>query len=154
MCAVVDYEPSGANDSTLHGSEPWGSGTGTDEVGTLGRAWLITIEQMVDVWRQENAGIGPESIGVDRLDPDTVVATGRLDLEQGRYRRLEHLGPLDGRPVFTVTGGPEMIDHLNEPSSAYLEVVTRGLVETWGLSADEAAAYIAAATSWRRSKRR
>ncbi len=103
---------------------------------TAGRAWLLTGGQLSDVWAQEN---GVE-VGED-LDLDAVVANGSVDVGTGWYRRLLFLGRLDGHPVltFTCAAAPE----LNPANPAYLHVVGRGLMETWGWSAEEAAAYVA-----------
>ncbi len=105
---------------------------------TLGRAWLITDEQLADVWAQENGTVDGPAIDVEAL-----VTGGSLDLDLGRgwYRRLECLGSLDGHPVATIT-----CDSMPEPNAAgmaYLEVVGRGLIETWGMPAGEAADYLA-----------
>ena len=106
---------------------------------TLGRAWLLTDEQLADVWAQENRGtVGPD------LDLDALVARGSIDLGAGWYRRLEYLGELDGRPVATITGNE--VPEPNAAGLAYLEVVGRGLMETWGLSASEAAVYLSSRT--------
>ena len=103
---------------------------------TYARAWLITVEQLTDVWAQENGQrVGPA------LDLDRLRVDGRADFGSGRYRRLEYLGALDGAPVVTIT-----CDRSPPPNPAgapYLEVVGRGLMETWGLSAGEAARYLA-----------
>ena len=106
---------------------------------TLGRAWLLTLEQVSDVWAQENGGtIGPD------IDIETLIAEGSADLGSGWYRRLEYLGQFEGRPIVTIT-----CEELPEPNAAgapYLDVVGRGLIETWGLSPSEAAVYLASRT--------
>ncbi|MGH1488188.1 MAG: hypothetical protein ACRBK7_02140 [Acidimicrobiales bacterium] len=103
---------------------------------TLGRAWLITGEQLADVWAQENGeSVGPE------LDVTALASAGSLDFGRGWYRRMEYLGELDGHPVATVTC--ETMPPLNASGLAYLDVVGRGIMETWGLSAAEVAEYLA-----------
>lgn len=104
--------------------------------GTLGRAWLLTEEQLSDVWAQENG----EKVGPD-LDMATLTGAGSLDLGRGWYRRLEYLGMLDGLPVATITC--ETLPPLNAAGPAYLEVVGRGLLATWDIPAAEAAEYLA-----------
>lgn len=103
---------------------------------TLGRAWLISDEQLVDVWAQENG----ETVGPP-LDVSALVADGSLDLGRGWYQRLHYLGELDGFPVATITC--ETVPKPNAAGVAYLDIVGRGLVETWGLSTKEAADYLA-----------
>ncbi len=104
---------------------------------TAGRAWLVTGEQLSDVWAQEN---GVE-VGVD-LDLKAVVAGGTLDVGTGWYRRLLSLGELDGHPVVTFTC--ESVPELNPGDPSYVRIVGRGLMETWGWPAGRAAAYLAA----------
>ncbi|MEM7275097.1 MAG: histone deacetylase [Actinomycetota bacterium] len=103
---------------------------------TLGRAWLITAQQLTDVWAQENGGTeGPT------LDVAALVRDGSAELARGWYRRLLTLGALDGAPVVTLTC-PEL-PALNAAGHGYLEVMGRGLMASWGLVATEAAAYLA-----------
>lgn len=103
---------------------------------TAGRAWLLTGEQLSDVWAQEN-GV---DVGVD-LDFEAVLAKGSMEVGTGWYRRLLSLGALDGHPVltFTCASAPK----LNPADPSYLHVVGRGLMEAWGWAADEAATYLA-----------
>lgn len=104
---------------------------------TSGRAWLVTAEQLSDIWAQEN-GL---AVGTD-LDLEAVMAAGSVDVGTGWYRRLLSLGELDGHPVltFTCASAPE----LNPADPSYLGVVGHGLRETWGWSPEEAASYLAA----------
>ncbi|MEL6981019.1 MAG: histone deacetylase [Actinomycetota bacterium] len=104
---------------------------------TAGRAWLVTGQQLSDIWAQEN-GL---DVGVDP-DLEAVRSAGSLDVGTGWYRRLLSLGELDGHPIltFTCASPPE----LNPAHSSYLGVVGQGLRETWGWSPQEAAAYLAA----------
>ena len=103
---------------------------------TLGRAWLLTEEQLADVWAQENG----ETVGPD-LDVAALVDGGSLDLGRGWYRRLAYLGMLDGLPVATITC--ETLPPLNAAGPAYLEVVGRGLMATWDWSPEAVAEYLA-----------
>ncbi len=105
---------------------------------TMGRAWLVTVEQLADVCAQENdrAAVSAPEIDVERLRSD-----GSLQLDRGWYDRLYHLGELDGLPVATITC--ETAPAPNPPHQAYLTIMGRGLVETWGLPVDETVAYLA-----------
>jgi hypothetical protein len=108
-----------------------------DPAGTLGRAWLITVEQLADVWAQENGHTSGPEIDVDRL-----VDTGHLDFgRRGWYGRLELVEELDGHPVATFTA--DDVPPLNPAHPSYLTVMGLGLGEAWDLSADEAARYLA-----------
>ena len=102
----------------------------------MGRAWLLTVEQLADVWAQENGEtVGPE------LDLAALVRDGSLDLGRGWYRRLVYLGELDGAPLATLTC--DALPGLNAAGPGYLEVMGRGLMESWGSTASEAAEYLA-----------
>lgn len=104
---------------------------------TSGRAWLVTGEQLSDIWAQEN-GL---DVGVD-LDLEAVIAAGSMDVGTGWYRRLLSFGEFDGHPVmtFTCASAPQ----LNPADPSYLSVVGHGLREAWGWSPEEAASYLAA----------
>lgn len=106
------------------------------EGGTMGRAWLVTVDQLADVWAQENG----ETVGPP-IDLGALVGTGSADLGRGWYRRLEFLGHIDGAPVITITC--ETPPPANAGGSAYLEVVGRGVMSTWGTSPAETAGYLA-----------
>lgn len=106
---------------------------------SLGRAWLLTTEQFEDVWAQENG----ESTA-SPFDFELFVSQGSVRAERGWYRSVEHLGVLDGYPVATFTSADE--PQLNAADEAYLLVVGRGLMETWGISAQAAASYLATST--------
>lgn len=103
---------------------------------TLGRAWLISDEQLADVWAQENGRtVGPP------LDLAALADSGSADLGGGWYRRLEYLGMLDGHAVATITC--ETLPAPNPAASGYLDVVGRGIMETWGMAPQDAADYLA-----------
>ncbi len=106
---------------------------------TLGRAWLLTAEQLADVWAQENG----ETVGPP-IDLVELAQTGSLDLGRGWYRRLHYVGEVDGSPAATITC--EELPESNPSGMAYLGVVGRGLIDTWGLSASEAAVYLSTRT--------
>jgi len=105
----------------------------------LGRAWLITIGQLRDVWRQENSGV---ALVVDDV-VSAVTAVHQLDAARGSYRRLAPLGHLDGRPVMTITGTQEVVARVNAPDPAYRQVVAAGLAETWVMSPGDINRYLA-----------
>lgn len=120
VCAVVPTGPSSA-----------------EGVSCLGRAWLISRGQLLDVWRQENGGRDPGSV------PWSVLSdVGRHDVPEGRYRRLDWLDPIDRQPAVTITCGEEMLAEQNPPTVDYLTTVGRGLIEGWGLSSEAAVDYL------------
>ena len=79
---------------------------------TLARAWLLTTEQVDDVFAQEGDW----------------------------YDLLLPCGELEGRPVVTITGSRRPEPDPNPPSAAYLSVVVRGLSVAHGLPPEEVAA--------------
>lgn len=101
---------------------------------TLARLWLITTDQLAHVWAEENRGVAAP------FQPSDLEGQGWIDAESGWYRRLLRLGWVDGYPVATVTcaGSPTR----NRPTAAYREIVARGLIESWDLTALEADAYL------------
>jgi hypothetical protein len=110
---------------------------------TLGRGYLITVEQFADVLAQE----GRRPVG-GPLDPRIAASLAdgaRRSLGTGWYDTVVPLGPLDGHPAVTFTAAwlrSEVAEMM--PSPAYLSVVGAGLREAWGLTAAEAAAYLSA----------
>lgn len=112
-----------------------------DDVGSqvLGRLWLITLDQFADVASQENGHPLPS----EAADPAALEPGGHLDVGPGWYGRLLHLGAgPEGHPVLTFTC-PDPVAVPRRPAHpAYREVIARGLIETWDLTAAEAEAYI------------
>ena len=126
-------------------SRRWGGGVcavtspfgGVGQGECLGRAWLISANQLLDVWRQENGGLETTVVPWPELE-----RRGHVDDPAGRYRRLERLEPLDGQRAVTITCGPEMAVRLTPPTPAYLDLVAAGLAETWQLGPDDARRYL------------
>ncbi len=115
----------------------------TSERDAFGRAWMITVEQLEDVWAQENgqyvkggAGERPDWT----LDLDELRANGNVR-RKGNYGRVEVLGHLEGHLVATITC--DSPPALNSADLSYLRVVGAGLVETWGMDRFDAAQYLA-----------
>lgn len=104
---------------------------------TKGRAWLVTLEQLEDVYRQEN---GQETVAA--IDLDRLIADGSVSYFDGWYGHLMALGELDGLPVVTFTAH-ERPDPFRHAHSSYLDVIARGLIESWGLSRQAAEQYLA-----------
>lgn len=102
---------------------------------TYGRAWLITVEQLEDVWAQENGDQAGPSIDIDDL-----ITAGFVHRDRN-YGRVELLGHLDGHPIATITCNT--LPELNGADISYLQIVGRGLMETWNLDPDETAKYLA-----------
>jgi gamma-glutamylcyclotransferase (GGCT)/AIG2-like uncharacterized protein YtfP len=104
---------------------------------TLGRAWLLSSEQLADVMAQE-CGLPVGSIKVPAVGATPVVA--RPDRW---YGCIVPLGRLDGWPMVTLTDAGAARLAPNPPGPAYRAAVAGGLAETHGLTPADAVAYIA-----------
>ena len=104
--------------------------------GTLGRAWLVTVEQLSDVLAQENGRRPP---GPD-LALDVLAAEGAVTLGPGPYEHLLAGGDIDGIPVATFTCARRL--PATAPGPAYRDVIVTGLAESHGLTPDEARSYL------------
>jgi hypothetical protein len=124
-------------------SPTWGGGISFVEVGgtdtVLGRAYLLTDQQLSDVATQEMH----REVG-DDLDLSHVLEHRRHTYGPGRYETLHRLGDLDGDPMVTFTAAGRDAVPLNEPRAGYLRLLARGLRDTHGLSAEEVVDYLLA----------
>jgi len=112
-----------------------------EEARTLGRIYLISEDQFREVVLQEN--------GIRRMDADVgldlekTVQDGRSEIKGGLYGTLLHLGHEGGHPIFTFTASwDEGHAPINRPGPKYLQVITRGLKETFGLSDEGVVEYL------------
>ncbi|MEO5678151.1 MAG: gamma-glutamylcyclotransferase family protein [Acidimicrobiales bacterium] len=125
-------------------SRTWGGGgvafldpATTPGVRTLGRAWLVTWEQLADVVAQE-CGLPVGSIEVPPLDAACVV------LRPGHwYGCIVPLAWHQGWPMVTFTDETAADLERSGPGPTYRAVIAEGLAEAHGLGAAEASAYIA-----------
>jgi len=105
--------------------------------GTLGRLYLISAGQFMDIFSQEN-GLRSASIDFDR-----VKKKGFLDIAESWYGRVLYAGKESGCPVFTFTSPLPLNDiSPNAPSDAYLRTVFAGIWETHRLTIDEIVYYM------------
>ncbi len=119
-CAFVDPEPS-------------------DTV-TLARAWRMTRAQFVGVLTQENGG---RELVVD----DAVLGLGSGEsavVGPGWYGLVLGCPSPDHRPALTFTTPDTPLPVRNPPGEAYVATIVAGLVDTHGLTEDQARAYVAA----------
>jgi len=129
-------------------SRTWGGGgvafldpQRTPGVATLGRAWLLTLEQFADVLAQE---CGLPVGTVDTLAGIARLGTGGIVAHPGHwYGCIVPLDRFQGRPMVTFTDEAAADLIPNRPGAAYRAVLAVGLAETHGLTADQADAYIA-----------
>jgi effector-binding domain-containing protein len=108
---------------------------------TLGRMYLITREQFIDVVRQENGfELGDPGIQIDFKE---TIKNGKSRASDGWYSIILYLGMEDSYPIFTFTSAnttPEI--ELHPPGEKYLSTIIRGIQEIYELSDDEILIYI------------
>ncbi|MCM4161748.1 hypothetical protein FHG64_14660 [Antarcticibacterium flavum] len=96
---------------------------------TLGKMHLITSDQFAEVVKQE---IRLEEDLV--IDLETLEKRGSLLLnESSWYNQLLFLGREDGYPIFTFTNKDYLKEELNPPHETYLNTISAGLKETYGM---------------------
>ncbi|MFV0388218.1 MAG: hypothetical protein ACK5NT_05635 [Pyrinomonadaceae bacterium] len=125
-------------------SASWGScGVGfinpefNDKVQTLGRMYLITSEQYVEIVKQENNDNGELLI-----DFKKAKEKGSLIIkEKSWYGNLLFLGEQNGVPIFTFTNEKNLTEEINAPSEEYLLTIISGLKETYNLNGIEIIKY-------------
>ena len=99
-----------------------------------GRGWLLESTQLEDLVAQENhVPVGSVGIGAELWE-----AGGLMDVPA--YRRLVRFDDIDGVAAYTFTR-PERLAP-TPPSPAYLDTISRGLIEA-GVADTAAAAYLA-----------
>ncbi len=103
---------------------------------TLGRAWLVTREQFADVLAQECG------LPVGSLQMPPVMGAGCIPLAGHWYGYVVALGAREGWPMVTFTDEAAAGLVLRPPGPSYRAVISEGLAESHGLSADQAEAYI------------
>ncbi|MEN2768551.1 hypothetical protein [Ornithinibacillus xuwenensis] len=102
---------------------------------TIGRMYLISEGQFIDVVAQEN---NRHAIS---LELESIIANGYADLGLGWYDRIVYLGDKNGAPIFTFTSStPLSRVQFTMPSAAYLSTIAKGLMES-GLSLEEIIEY-------------
>jgi hypothetical protein len=128
-------------------SHQWGGGVAFydhDATGpTAARAYLVTAAQLADIAAQEMYRVP------DPDDPLEEVVLGGLDqgrhrVGPGHYETLIQVGEHDDIPMLTFTA-PHGLDHVphSRPSPAYLTMLSSGLREAHGWSAEQVDAYFA-----------
>jgi len=109
---------------------------------TLGRMYLIKKGQFVEVVRQES-GRGPDDPSIN-IDFETTISKGSSLVPSIKwYGRIIHLGSEGSYQVFTCTAkwADEEIE-LNTPGEEYLNVIIKGIKETYDLSNERIIEYL------------
>ena len=114
-------------------------------VTTLGRMYLITAEQFMEVLKQETRFEGALTI-----DFMKAIKEGALNLrERSWYSKLMYLGTDEGFPIFTFTNRNFLAEEINPPHEHYLKIIIAGLRETHGLRTGEIEEYLRSKTGIR-----
>lgn len=123
-------------------SPTWGGGIAfydPDAAGaSVGVAYRLTLGQFSDVAAQEM-----HREPGDDLDLSHVLERARHSYGPGRYETLHLVGELRGDPVLTFSATDPAALERRAPSAPYVAMIVRGLVETHGLSVEEAARHVA-----------
>lgn len=110
----------------------------TREAETLVRAYLISVPQLEDVYRQEN-----RADAIAPIDLVALTAADHLDLYPSRYGRLAVVGTHDdGRAMVTITSADRQVP--NAPHDSYLLTICDGLREAFDLGVDDLISYLGA----------
>lgn len=138
-------------------SPTWGGGVAFYDPDGSGRAmargYLVSVEQFVDIARQEMrrkvaaddaADDAAEDADEDALQGGLLDAltTGRAVLGPGRYETMLHVGERDAVPMLTVTAPTRQEHLLAAPAPAYRSMLDQGLRETFGWGAARIEQYL------------
>ncbi|MGP4108679.1 hypothetical protein ACTWQM_16650 [Virgibacillus sp. L01] len=103
---------------------------------TYSRKYLITVEQFMDVVKQENNGA---VLNIDLID---IIKNGSKTLRDSWYGTILYLGEDDGYPVLTFTADWDLDVPYNKPSEEYLSMIINGLKTTLELKDTEVLNYL------------
>jgi hypothetical protein len=108
--------------------------------GAAARGYLITTEQFTDLRTQEMYRMPGDA---EDLDLDRVLRDGSVQLGEGRYETLVHVGDMDGMPILTFTSpwNPTEVA-LKRPSPRYLSMISTGLRESHEWPTAEITSYL------------
>ncbi|MBE7639430.1 hypothetical protein GUB10_03695 [Salegentibacter sp. BLCTC] len=126
-------------------SKTWsGGGAGfikpdfNENIKTLGRMYLITQQQFVDLVQQEIKFEGDFDI-----DLKQVIKNASLDMKNNSwYGKIIYLGQEENCPIFTFTNEEYLKDEINSPHEFYLKIIIEGLKETYCMTNTEIENYL------------
>jgi len=101
---------------------------------TLGRKFLITVEQFLDIVSQNN--------GVEQsfIDFDEVKKLGSKSINKSLSGNILYLGDEDGYPIFTFTSHFDETEFVR-PDILYLATIGAGVKNTFNYSIEQVADY-------------
>ncbi|ASN07363.1 hypothetical protein CFK40_10430 [Virgibacillus necropolis] len=103
---------------------------------TYSRKYLITVEQFMDVVKQENNG------AILDMDLNEIMKRGSKTLKDSWYGTILYLGEKNGYPIFTFTADFDLDVPFNKPSKEYLGMIINGLKTTLKLENTDVVNYI------------
>ncbi len=104
---------------------------------TLGRMYLITEQQFLDVASQENEGARVS------VDLEKVKQKGGMIFQESWYGNILYLGEQDGFPIYTFTSSRDIaLEPPVAPSPRYLQYIISGLREVYPLAQEDIVAYL------------
>lgn len=104
---------------------------------TVGRMYLITEEQFIDVVKQEN---GNQEIFIDF---EEVKRKGSKVFLKSWYGNIVYLGDDEGYPIYTFTHYEDIERRVfNLPSDKYIQIIAAGLKETLNWTKEDIADYL------------
>jgi tetratricopeptide (TPR) repeat protein len=104
---------------------------------TLGRMYLITEQQFIDVVSQENDGA---SISIDF---QKARQQGSMVFHESWYGKIVYLGEQDGFPIYTFTSGKNIaLETPVAPSPQYLQYIISGLKEVYPVTDEDIVKYL------------
>ncbi|MGO8987309.1 MAG: tetratricopeptide repeat protein [bacterium] len=104
---------------------------------TLGRMYLITEQQFIDVVSQENEGAQIS------MDLQKVKQQGSAVFHESWYGNILYLGEQSGFPIYTFTSGKNIaLEPPVAPSSEYLRAIISGLKEVYPVAPDDIVKYL------------
>lgn len=106
------------------------------QVQTLGRMYLITKQQLIDIARQETNTASPLEINFEKAIEKGFV----IYKPHSWYGNLIYLGTQDDFPIFTLTNEQNYQPEA-KPSAGYLITIAKGIKETYNLTQIEMVEY-------------
>ncbi|GMT50033.1 MAG: hypothetical protein IEMM0008_1572 [bacterium] len=105
----------------------------------LGRMYLVSEQQFIDVVSQENGNIEMPVIDLKALQK----AGSEVIFKDSWYGNIIYIGELESYPIFTFTSSASIdAEPFVAPSYEYLKVIMTGLQETYHYSNKEIADYL------------
>ncbi len=101
---------------------------------TLGRKFLITVDQFLDIVSQNN--------GVDdiKIDFEEVMKLGSKSINNSLSGNILYLGDEDGAPIFTFTSHFDETEFV-KPDILYLATIGSGVKETFKYTTEQVTDY-------------